>query len=412
MNRVVVTGLGCVTPIGSTIEDFTHSLFTGTTGIAPIGHVEGAPEGNPGVRFTQMAQVKDFDPLQYMSTGTATATERAAQLGIVAARKAAEHAKLLDANSPPNIGEDTAIILGCSCGGRSAEEPQLAGLYLRNIRAHPLTVVRTMANSGAAQVSIDLGITGPVLTISTACASGTHAIGQAFHMVRSGLVTAAIAGGHDAPLTFGFLRAWDSMRVVSPVCCRPFSVDRDGMTLGEGAAMFALETLESAQARNAPIYAEIVGFGMSADAHHITQPSSDGAAKAIRMALKDACVQPSEIGYINAHGTGTQANDATEAEAIHKALGADIAPSVPISSTKSLHGHSIGATGAIEALATVLALLHGKAPFTSGTTRVDPALNLDVITETPRPLDPNRLVALSNSLAFGGLNAVLAIRRF
>ena len=180
MNRVVVTGLGCVTPIGNTIEDFTESLFSGTTGVAPIGHVEGAPEGNPGVRFTQMAQVKDFDPLQHMSTGTATATERAAQLGIVAAHKAAEHSRLLEANSP----EDTAIILGCSCAGRSAEEPQLAGLYLRNIRAHPLTVVRTMANSGAAQVSIDLGITGPVLTISTACASGTHAIGQDLHMVR------------------------------------------------------------------------------------------------------------------------------------------------------------------------------------------------------------------------------------
>ncbi|GGA78749.1 3-oxoacyl-ACP synthase II [Edaphobacter acidisoli] len=416
MNRVVVTGLGCVTPIGSTIEDFTLSLFSGTTGIVPIGHVEGAPEGNPGVRFTQMAQVKDFDPLQYMSTGTATATERAAQLGIVAARKAAEHAKLLEPNSPASLSshlsEDTAIILGCSCAGRSAEEPQLAGLYLRNIRAHPLTVVRTMANSGAAQVSIDLGITGPVLTISTACASGTHAIGQAFHMVRSGLVTAAIAGGHDAPLTFGFLRAWDSMRVVSPIRCRPFSADRDGMTLGEGAAMFTLETLESAQARNATIYAEIVGFGMSADAHHITQPSSDGAAKAIRMALKDARIQPSEVGYINAHGTGTQANDATEAEAIHKALGADIAPTVPVSSTKSLHGHSIGATGAIEALATVLALHDGKAPFTFGTTEVDPTLHLDVITETPRPLDPARPVALSNSLAFGGLNAVLAIRRF
>lgn len=412
MNRVVVTGLGCVTPIGNTVEDFTHSLFSGITGIAPIGNIEGAPEGNPGVRFTQLAQVKDFDPLQYMSTGTATATERAAQLGIVAARKAAEHAKLLETNSPANLGENTAIILGCSCAGRSAEEPQLAGLYLRNIRAHPLTVVRTMANSGAAQVSIDLGITGPVLTISTACASGTHAIGQAFHMVRSGLVTAAIAGGHDAPLTFGFLRAWDSMRVVSPFRCRPFSFDRDGMTLGEGAAMFVLETLESAQARNATIYAEIVGFGMSADAHHITQPSSDGAAKAIRMALKDARVQPAEVGYINAHGTGTQANDATEAEAIHKALGPDIASTVPISSTKSLHGHSIGATGAIEALATVLALHHDKAPFTFGTTEVDPTLHLDVITGTARPLDPTRPVALSNSLAFGGLNAVLAILRF
>jgi nodulation protein E len=408
VNRVVITGLGCVTPIGNTVDDFRHSLFTGITGIAPIGPFPTAPAGHPGVRFTQMAQVVGFDPLQHMSTGTATATERAAQLGIVAARNAVDHSGLLQAHAP----EDTAIILGCSCAGRQAEEPQLANLYLRDARAHPLTVVRTMANAGASHVSIDLGITGPVLTISTACASGTHAIGMAFHMVRSGMVSAAVAGGHDAPLTFGFLRAWDSMRVVSPTLCRPFSADRDGMTLGEGAAMFTLETLESAQARNATIYAEIVGFGMSADAHHITQPYSDGAAKAIRAALKDANASPSEVGYINAHGTGTQANDATEAEAIHKALGPDIAPNVPISSTKSLHGHSIGATGAIEALATVIALQHNQLPFTYGVTDVDPTLNLDVITKETRPADPRRPIALSNSLAFGGLNAVLAFRHF
>ena len=202
------------------------------------------------------------------------------------------------------------------------------------------------------------------------------------------------------------------MRVVSPTQCRPFSADRDGMTLGEGAAMFTLETLESAQARNATIHAEVVGFGMSADAHHITQPYSDGAAKAIRTALKDANASPSDVGYINAHGTGTTANDSTEAEAIHKALGSDIAPTVPISSTKSLHGHSIGATGAIEALATALALHHGRLPFTYGVTDVDPTLNLDVITKETRPFDPLRPIALSNSLAFGGLNAVLALRKF
>jgi nodulation protein E len=409
VNRVVVTGLGAVTPIGSTIDDFRESLFNGTTGIAPLGPIPGTPSGSPGVRFTQMAQVPNFDPSAYMSSGTAAATERASQLGIVAARKAVEHSRNILEHHQPH---QTAIILGCSCAGRQAEEPQLANLYTRDARAHPLTVVRTMANAGASHVSIDLGITGPVLTISTACASGTHAIGLAFHMVRSGMVTAAIAGGHDAPLTFGFLRAWDSMRVVSPTLCRPFSADRDGMTLGEGAAIFTLETLASAQARNATIYAEIVGFGMSADAHHITQPYSDGAAQAIRSALADANTLPSQVGYINAHGTGTQANDSTEAEAIHKALGSSIAPTVPISSTKSLHGHSIGATGAIEALATVLALHHGQLPFTYATTTVDPSLNLDVITQATRPFDPARPVALSNSLAFGGLNAVLAIRAF
>jgi 3-oxoacyl-[acyl-carrier-protein] synthase II/nodulation protein E len=264
-----------------------------------------------------------------------------------------------------------------------------------------------MASSGASNISIDLRITGPTLDISTACSSGTHAIGLAFHMVRSGMVTAAITGGHEAPLSFGFYRAWDSMRVVSPTRCRPFAADRDGMTLGEGAAIFALETLESAQARNATILGEIVGFGMSADASHITQPLVEGAATAMRKALKDADAAPEEVGYINAHGTGTQANDATEAAAIHQLFGPR-ASEIPISSTKALHGHSIGATGAIEALATVLSLHHGRLPATAGTTDIDPTLNLDVITNQARIATPQ--LALSNSLAFGGLNAVLAFR--
>jgi len=265
-----------------------------------------------------------------------------------------------------------------------------------------------MASAGASHVSIDLGITGPVLNISTACASGTHAIGMAFHMVRSGMVSAAITGGHEAPLTFGFLRAWDSMRVVSPTQCRPFSADRDGMTLGEGSAMLVIETLESAQARNAPIYAEIIGFGMSADAHHITQPAPEGAATAMRKALADASATPEEVTYINAHGTGTQANDTTEAAAIHQLFGSR-APQIPISSTKGLHGHSIGATGAIEALATILSLKENLLPTNAGVTEIDPTLNLDVILNTPRQ-SPQR-IAISNSLAFGGLNAVLALRR-
>ncbi len=178
-----------------------------------------------------------------------------------------------------------------------------------------------MASAGASNISIEHKITGPTLNISTACSSGTHAIGLAFQMVRSGMVDAAITGGHEAPLTFGFLRAWDSMRVVSPTQCRPFSADRDGMTIGEGAAMFTLETLASAQARNATIYAEIVGFGVSADANHITQPLADGAASAMRQAIADANASPEDVGYISAHGTGTQANDATEAAAIHQVFG-------------------------------------------------------------------------------------------
>ncbi|WP_263373006.1 beta-ketoacyl-[acyl-carrier-protein] synthase family protein [Granulicella aggregans] len=407
MKRVVITGMGCVTPIGNTIPEFESSLFAGRTGIAEFGLLPEAVEGQNGIRFNRMASVIGFDPDQHLTSGVITATNLTAQFAIVAARQAAAQSELMKHYAP----EDIAVILGCSCGGRSSEEIETAKLYYRNARVHPLTVTRTMASAGGSHISIDLGITGPVLNISTACASSTHALGQAFHMVRSGMSEAAIAGGHEAPLTFGFLRAWDSMRVVSPTACRPFSADRDGMTLGEGAAMLVLESLDSALARKATIFAEIVGFGMSADAHHITQPQSDGAALAMRKALKDAGASPDDVGYINAHGTGTQANDTVEAAAIHKVFG-DRAAQIPISSTKSLHGHSIGATGALEAIATILALHTGQLPFNAGVTTIDPAIHLDVILNQPRPADPDRSIALSNSLAFGGLNGVVALKRY
>jgi len=405
VNRVVVTGLGCVTPIGNSVEDFRTSLFSGATGIEPFPPYPEAPGETQGLRFTQSARVKDFDPSQHLSSGIIAATDRTTQFAIVAARQAAQHSGLVQHHTP----DDIAIIVGCACGGRQAEETETAKLYTRDARVHPLTVTRTMASAGASHISIDLGITGPVLNISTACSSGTHAIGLAFQMIRAGMVSAAITGGHEAPLTFGFLRAWDSMRVVSPTQCRPFSADRDGMTLGEGSAMLALESLDSALARNAPIYAEIVGFGMSADAHHITQPAPEGAAAAMRKALADANVSPDEVGYISAHGTGTQTNDVTEAAAIHQLFGSR-ASQIPVSSTKSLHGHSIGASGALEAMATVLSLHESKLPANAGVTEIDPCLDLDVILNTPREATPQ--IALSNSLAFGGLNAVLAFRHF
>jgi 3-oxoacyl-[acyl-carrier-protein] synthase II/nodulation protein E len=407
VNRVVITGLGCISPIGSSVSAFRDSLFSGTTGIGPIANVPDAPDGNPGVRYTQAATINDFDPTQHLDSGVIAASNRNTLFGILAARQAAQQSELLKHHDSGNI----AIIMGCACGGRSSEEHEVKGLYTRNARAHPLTIVRTMSSAGASQISIDLRITGPTFDISTACASATHAMGLAFHMVRSGMVTAAITGGHEAPLSWGFYRAWDSMRVVSPTSCRPFSADRDGMTLGEGAAIFAIETLESAQARNAPVFAEIVGFGMSADASHITNPSVEGAATAMRKALADANVSPAEVGYINAHGTGTQANDSTESAAIHQVFGPH-APTIPLSSTKSLHGHAIGASGALEALATVLALEAQRLPQTAGVTTPDPTLNVDVITNAPRPADPARPVAISNSLAFGGLNAVIALRRY
>jgi nodulation protein E len=403
LNRVVVTGLGCITPIGNSVADFRTSLFNGTTGIAPIPHYPEAPGDTQGFRFTQSAAVKNFDPREHLDSGIAVATDRTTHFAIVAARQAALESQLTAHYAPEKI----AIIVGCACGGRQAEETETIKLYTQNSRVHPLTVIRTMASAGASNISIEQKITGPTLNISTACSSGTHAIGLAFQMVRSGMVDAAITGGHEAPLTFGFLRAWDSMRVVSPTQCRPFSADRDGMTLGEGAAMITLETLDSARARNATIYAEIVGFGFSADAGHITQPHAEGAASAMRQAIADANASSDEVAYINAHGTGTQANDITEATAIHQAFGPR-ASQIPVSSTKSLHGHSIGASGAIEALATIIALKENLLPANAGVTQIDPAIHLDVILGSPRNATPK--LALSNSLAFGGLNAVLAMR--
>jgi nodulation protein E len=254
---------------------------------------------------------------------------------------------------------------------------------------------------------MEFGITGPSFTISTACASASHAIGQAYWMVRSGAAPLVITGGSEAPFSFGILKAWEAMRVVSPDTCRPFSKDRHGMILGEGAAMLVLEPLEAARARGARIHAELVGFGMSADASHITQPSPEGAARAMRAALRDAALSPEQIGYINAHGTGTQANDVSESAAIHAVFGAHV-KDLPVSSTKSMHGHALGAGGALECLASIVALRDGILPPTANFNEPDPDCDLDVIPNQPRRAQIE--YALSNSFAFGGLNAVLALR--
>ena len=376
-----------------------RALDEGVSGIAPH-HLD-----DPTLRFRSLAQIAEVDT-SALSPAQIQTTERCSQLALLAARQAAEQTRLMQHYA----AEEVAILLGCSTNGRQAEEPETAKLYTRDARVHPLTVPRSMASNGTSQVAIDLGITGPALTLSTACASGAHAIGLAFGMVRSGLVRAALAGAHEAPLTRGFLRAWDSMRVVSPTTCRPFAADRDGMVLAEGAAVLTLETLESATARDARIFAEIVGFGMSTDAHHMTQPKPEGPAQALRACLRDAALSPADIGYINAHGTATQLNDATETAALHLVLG-EHARSVPVSSTKGFHGHSLGASSAIEAFITALALHHRRAPYTFGTQTQDPALDLNLIRGTPLALPASGMVtALSTSLAFGGLNAVLALR--
>jgi nodulation protein E len=414
MQRVVITGLGCLTPIGSSPEAVWESLEAGRSGITPFA------DQDSSIKFKAAGQIPSLD-LSTLNPAQLQTAERCSHLAILAARQAAAHSGLTQHHAPDKI----AILLGCSTNGRQAEEPEIARVYTQNARVHPLTIPRSMASNGASQVAIDQQITGPALTISTACASGAHAIGLAFHMIRSGMVTAALAGAHEAPLTKSFLRAWDSMRVVSPTSCRPFSDDRDGMTLAEGAAVLSLETLASARARNAPIFAEILGFGMSTDAHHITQPRSEGAAQAILAALTDAAEtlhatdQPGNaqslresIGYINAHATATTVNDVIEAAALHQVFGAR-APHIPVSGTKGFHGHSLGASSAIETLITALALHHRRLPFTAGTSTPDPSLNLDVILNQPRDLPHDiPITALTSSLAFGGLNAILCLRSF
>jgi nodulation protein E len=256
---------------------------------------------------------------------------------------------------------------------------------------------------------MEFGLTGATFTTSTACSSANHAIGQAFWLVRQGTLDVAITGGSEAPICLGNLKAWETMRVVSQDTCRPFSKDRSGMILGEGGAMFVIETLDAAQARGAKIYAEIVGFGMSADAHHLTMPLAGGAAKAMREALSDGGLRPEQVGYVNAHGTATQANDPMESEAIRTVFG-DHTDNILVSSTKSMHGHTLGAAGAIEGAATVLGLHHGVLPPNANFNEPDPECNVNVIANEAIEAKPE--AAISNSFAFGGLNAVLAFKRW
>ena len=396
----MLTGAGCITAIGQDVDTFGQSLFDGCSGIRDIDDV---PAGQ--LHFSTLARVRGFVPSDWVTVGRKNLAERSSQFAIASARQALTASGLMKHYA----GEDVAVVFGCSVGGRTAEEPETARLYTTGARVHPLTVPRAMASAGTSLVCIEHGITGPAYTISTACASSAHAIGQAFHMVRCGMVQAAVTGGHEAPLTYGFLKGWDTLNVVSPTFCKPFAADRDGMTLGEGAAVFTLEALDAAEGRGAAILAEIVGFGMSSDASHLTQPQASGAAAAMSRALRDAASDAVEVGYINAHGTGTQANDKVEAEALYRVLG-DRARTVPVSSTKSLHGHAMGASGAIELLATTLALQTGLLPAAGGLVHPDEALKLDAVLRQNTSLGSS--LALCNSFAFGGLNAVIAMRRY
>ncbi len=397
MKRVAITGLGIVSGIGSTRDAFWQSLAEGRCGIRPISSLDVST-----LKAQRGAEVSGFDLKDHFTPKEIDQVDPFALYMSAAAAEALADSQL---ELTAEVKERTAIVTGCSLGGKMTEDLGFRELYAdKKPRFNPLTIPRAMSNAGTSHISMRFGFTGPSLTVSTACSSANHAIGQALWMIRSGAADLAIAGGAEEPFTNGVVRAWEAMRVVAPDTCRPFSKDRAGLILGAGAGILVLESWDRAQARGARIYAELAGCGMTADAHHITMPSSEGAARAMTLALKDAGLAPEQVGYINAHGTGTQANDSTETRAIRQVF----ATPPPTSSTKSLHGHALGAAGALEAAATALALHHGLLPPTANYTTPDPECDLDVIPHRARASRVS--AALSNSFAFGGLNAVLAFR--
>lgn len=399
MQRVVITGMGMISSLGHNVSENWERLKRGDSGIQAITAVNTAT-----LKFKNGAEVRDFHAEQHFSSGL-DLLDRFAQFALVAAREAVAQANV---EFTEQLQRRTAVVTGSSLGGQNTQDAGFVELYREGKdRMRPMSIPRTMANAGASHISMAYGIRGPVFTISTACSSANHAIGQAFWLVRSGAVDVAIAGGSEAPFSYGLLKAWEAMRVISPDTCRPFSRQRQGMILGEGAGMLVLESMESAQRRGAQILGEIVGFGMSSDAGHITKPAAEGAALAMSNALKDAGIDAQQVSYINAHGTGTPVNDPMETAAIKMAFG-EHAKKVAVSSTKSMHGHALGAAGALEAVSTVLALEHGVIPPTANFLEPDPECDLNFVPNVPREFVGG--YALSNSFAFGGLNAVLAFR--
>jgi len=398
--RVAITGLGIISPLGLNLEENWKSLSEGRPAIGPI---KGADCST--LRFKNGAEVTGYDPGKHFEGGKDAYIDRFAQFSVVTAREALRNSGL---ELTPELRERSAIVCGSAVGGQAAIEAGFQDLWVEGRgRVHPLTIPKTMSNAGASHIAMDLGMSGPTYTVSTACSSANHAIGQAFRLVRDGEADAAMTGGSEAMFSIGMLKAWEAMRVIAPDTCRPFSKDRRGMILGEGGAMMVLEPMDAARARGAKIFAEICGFGMTADAHHLTQPAVHGPARAMRGALREAGLAPEAVGYINAHGTGTPGNDPVESSAIREVFGAH-ADKIGVSSTKSMHGHALGAAGALEAIATILALYHGILPPTANFNERDPECDLDYIPNQPRALRVE--AALSNSFAFGGLNAVVAFR--
>jgi nodulation protein E len=402
VNRVVVTGLGAVTPLGHDVPSYWSGLKAGENGIRPVELI--APET---LNQKVLGEVKNFDPLKHFDDRQLTILDRVCQFAVVAAREAIAQSGL---TFEGELSERTAAIMGTGTGGQTTVDESYKRLYGdKQARVFPLTIPKLMVNAPASQVSMMCGLRGPSFAVVSACASATHAIGLSFHMVRSGMVKAAVCGGAEACLTFGGIKCWEAMRVMAPDKCRPFSKDRKGMIIGEGAAAVVLETEADAKKRGAEILGEIIGFGMSADAKDITAPDVNGMTRALKGALNDAAVNLDDIQYVNAHGTGTTANDRTETEALKLTFG-DHARKLALSSTKSMIGHALGAAGALEFVATLLSIRDSVAPPTINYLGLDPECDLDCVPNEAR--DMTITTALSNSFAFGGLNAVLVAKKY
>ncbi|NBB96658.1 MAG: beta-ketoacyl-ACP synthase II [Alphaproteobacteria bacterium] len=401
MRRVVITGAGTVNPLGSDVPSTYQAMQAAQCAIGPLTCRDVA---RLGVQIG--AEVKGFDPAAHFARAQLPLLDRFTQFALVSARQAMAQAGLeLSDDDQTRAG----VVLGTAGGGNLTVDDNYRTVYeAGKNRVHPFVVPKLMHNAAASHVSMAFGLKGPGFTTSTACASANHAMGQALMLIRAGMADVMLTGGSEAMLGFGGIKAWEGLRVMSRDTCRPFSRDRSGMVQGEGGAVFVFEERDRALARGAPILAEVAGFGMSSDASDIVMPDRDGPVRAMRMALADAGLAPEAIGYVNAHGTGTAANDRTEAQALAEVMGDHLAD-CPVSSTKSMHGHLIGGTSAVELLACLMALQDGVLAPTVNFTEADPDCALDAVPNTAREARAD--AAMSNAFAFGGLNAVMVLRR-
>lgn len=400
-SRVAVTGLGSLSALGNDVSAHLAGLRAGTVG---IGETRGVDVSSMKTKIS--AEVRGFVPEEHFEPRQLGLVDRTSQFAVVAARQA-----LLDAGPAfEGVARHRVGAIFAASVGSHAVDDSYRKLYAEGApRPHPFTVPRAMPSGQVSHVTMDLGIHGPAFAIASACSSAAHAIGTAFHMVRSGMLDVAVSGGAESQLTYGMLKSWEALRVLSPDGCRPFSKDRAGLVIGEGAGAVVLENMDRALARGATIHAELVGFGMSADGMDITAPDMASAAASMRFALEDAGLAPEQIDYVSAHGTATVLNDKTEAGALRLVFGDHLAR-LPVSSSKSQYGHTMNASGALDFVTTVLALREGFLPPTMGFREADPDCALDCVPNAAR--DASIEAAISSSFAFGGLNAVLAVKRF